>query len=51
MSPHENSIRTTKTKQIPKRKAKENPTTRNDFLLINLVLCVGLKISNQSPYE
>ena len=44
MSPHANSIRTTKIKQIPKQKAKERPTTRNDFSLINLLLYVGLNI-------
>ena len=44
MSPHANSIRNTKTKQIPKRKPEERPPNRNDFKLINLVLCVGLNI-------
>ena len=44
MSPHANSIRNTKTKRIPKRKPEERPTNRNDFNLINLILCVGLNI-------
>ena len=30
--------------RIPRRKAEERPTTRNNFSLINLVLCVGLDI-------
>ena len=42
MSPHAISIKNATTKRIPKRKPEEKPTTRNDFKLINLVLCVGL---------
>ena len=44
MSPQANSIRTTKTKRILKRKAEERPSTRNDVSLIDLVLNVGLNI-------
>ena len=40
MLPQANSIRKVTTKRIPKRKPEERPTTRNDFKLINLVLCV-----------
>ena len=42
MSPHANSIRNATTKRIPRQKPEEIPTTRNDFKLINLVLCAGL---------
>ena len=49
MSPHANSIRTTKAKLIPKQKVEERPTTRNDYSLINLVLCVGLNIPISTP--
>ena len=44
MSPYGSSIRTTKTKRIPKRKPEGRPATSNDFKLLNLILCVGLHI-------
>ena len=42
MSPHPVSITNATTIRISKRKPEERITTRNDFKLINLVLCVGL---------
>ena len=47
MSPHAISIRNATTKRIPKRKPEERPTTRNEFKLINLVLCVRLCVATR----